>query len=137
MENPRLEEEKFIKDTKNVCRPKKELNDSAIKDIANLFKLKKEIKGIKYIILKHNKNLFEHEEEKNYYKPVRVNNIWSNNYKIKEYQLKNISIKLEDSINNLEESDAWKTQSTIAYNFIFSLDNDEDHVMHSNVIAWK
>ena len=51
MENPRLEEEKCIKDTKNVCRLKKELNDSAIKDIANLFKLKKEIKGIKYIIL--------------------------------------------------------------------------------------
>ena len=46
-------------------------------------------------------------------------------------------MKLEDSINNLEESDAWKTQLTIANNFIFSLDNDEDHVMHSNVIAWK
>ena len=47
MENPRLEEEKCIKDTKNVCRLKKEPNDSAVKDIANLFKLKKEIKGIK------------------------------------------------------------------------------------------
>ena len=26
------------------------------------------------------KNRSEHEEEKNYYKPVRVGNFWSNNY---------------------------------------------------------
>ena len=26
------------------------------------------------------KNLSEREEEKNYYKPVRVSNFWSNNY---------------------------------------------------------
>ena len=25
-------------------------------------------------------NLFEHETEKNYYKPVRVSNFWSNNF---------------------------------------------------------
>ena len=47
------------------------------------------------------KNRFEHEE--NYYKPVRVNNFWSNNIlnmkvtaiQIKHYQLKNILIKLD------------------------------------------
>ena len=32
-------------------------------------------------MLRDIKNLFEHEEEeKNYYKPVRVSNFWSNNY---------------------------------------------------------
>ena len=31
-------------------------------------------------ILKNIKNLFEHEEEETYYKSVRVNNFWSNNY---------------------------------------------------------
>ena len=29
-------------------------------------------------MLRDIKNLFEHEEEENYYKPVRVNNFWSN-----------------------------------------------------------
>ena len=31
-------------------------------------------------ITRHIKNLFEEEEEKGYYKPVRENNLWSNNY---------------------------------------------------------
>ena len=26
------------------------------------------------------KNLFEHEKEENYYKPVRLSNIWSDKY---------------------------------------------------------
>ena len=57
MENPRSEEEEIIK------------------DIRNLFRLKKEVKGIKDIVLGNVKNLFEYEkEEENYYKPVRVNN---------------------------------------------------------------
>ena len=55
MENPRPEEEKIIK------------------DIRNLFRIEKEIKAIKYRILRDIKNIFEHEEE-NHYKPVRVNN---------------------------------------------------------------
>ena len=37
-------------------------------------------KEIKYRILKNFRNLFEHEEEENYNKPVRVSNFWSNNY---------------------------------------------------------
>ena len=57
MENPWSEEEKIIK------------------GIKNLFRLNKEVKGIKDIILGNIKNLFEYEkEEQNYYKPVRVNN---------------------------------------------------------------
>ena len=42
MENPRLEDEKIIKDIRNLFRQKKQ-NDTAIKDIINLFRIKKEI----------------------------------------------------------------------------------------------
>ena len=64
MENPSSEEEKIIK------------------DIRNLFRLKNEVKGMNNIVLRYVNNLFENEnEEENYYKPVRVNNFWSNNYK--------------------------------------------------------
>ena len=58
------------------ARPKVE---KIIKDIRNLFRLKKETKAIKDKILRDVRNLFEHEQE-NYYKPVRVNNFSSNNY---------------------------------------------------------
>ena len=57
MENPRPEE-------KNI-----------IKYISNLFRLVKKTKAIKGRILRDIKNLFEYEEEENYYKPVRVSNI--------------------------------------------------------------
>ena len=57
MKNSRFEEEKVIK------------------DIRNLFRLKKEVKGIKDIALANIKNLFEYEKDKEkYYKPTRVNN---------------------------------------------------------------
>ena len=50
--------------------------------------------------------------------------------------MKNILIKLDhmylkDIINNLKKLDAWKIQLTIANNFISSLHNDEERVMHS------
>ena len=52
-----------------------------------------------------------------------------------KHQLKNILIKirpyLKDIINNLKKSDTWKIQLTIANNFISSIDNDEERVMHS------
>ena len=41
IQNPRSEEEKTIKDIRNLFRIKKELNDTAIKDIRNLFRLKR------------------------------------------------------------------------------------------------
>ena len=40
----------------------------------------KKTEAIKDKTLRDIKNLFEHEEEENYYKPVRVSNFWSNNY---------------------------------------------------------
>ena len=59
MENPRPEEEKIIK------------------DIRNLFRQEKETKAIKDRILRGFKNLFEEEI---YYKPVRVSNVWNKNF---------------------------------------------------------
>ena len=51
-----------LKDIRNLFRLKKELNYTAIKDKRNVFRQEKE------------KNLFEHEEEQdeNHYKPVIV-----------------------------------------------------------------
>ena len=38
MEHPKLEEEKIIKDIKNLFRLNKEVNHIAVKDIRNLFR---------------------------------------------------------------------------------------------------
>ena len=108
----------------------------------NLFTLEKKTKAIKDRILRDIKNLFEHEEE-NYYKPVRVNNFFSNNYieyesngdrnktlSAEEYFNK-IRPYLKDIINNLKKSDTWKIKLTIANNFISSIDNNEDRVIPS------
>ena len=108
----------------------------------NLFRLEKENKAIKYRILRDIRDLSEHEEEENYYKPVRVGNFWSNNYieykskgdrktlSVDEY-LDKIRPYLKD-INNLKKTDTWKIQLTIATNFISSKGhNDEEQVMNS------
>ena len=47
MESLSLEEEIIINHIKNLSRLKQELNDTAIKDIRNLFRLEKEAKAIK------------------------------------------------------------------------------------------
>ena len=92
------------------------------KDIRNLVRLKK-IKEIKDIVLRNRKNLFEYEkQEETYYKPVRVNNVWSNNYtdykcngdknkvlSVEEY-LNKIRPYLKGILNNLKKSDMWKIQ---------------------------
>ena len=75
MESLSLQEENIIKDIINLFRLKSELNYTAIKDTRDLFRLEKETKAIKDRMIRDSKNLFEHEEEKNYYKPVRVINI--------------------------------------------------------------
>ena len=72
------------------------------KNIRNLFRLVKEAKLI-----------FEHEEEKNYYKPVKVSNfcvtmvIEKKTISVEEY-LNNIRPYLKDIINNIKKSDTWK-----------------------------
>ena len=59
---------------------------------------------------------------------------------IKAYQSKHINLinqiyqikpYLKEIINNLEKSDAWKIQLTIAIDFISSKDTDEERVIHS------
>ena len=143
MENLSLEEENIVKDKRNLFRPIKEQNYTAVKDIGNLFRLEKGINTFKDKILRDINDLFENEiEEVNYYKPVRVNNFWSNNYiryesisdrnktlSVEEY-LNKIRPYLKD-INNLKKSDIYKVQLTIANNFISSIDDEKEHVMHS------
>ena len=122
---------------------------NVIKDISNLSRLEKEIKAIRYRILRDIKNLFEHEEEEeeeeeeNYYKPVRVGNFQSNSYieyesnsdrnktlSVEEY-LNKIRLYLKGIINNLKKSGTWKIQLAVANNFISSIDSDEEHVIHT------
>ena len=79
-------------------------NYTVIKEIRNLFRLKKETKAIKDRIFKDIKSLLEHQKEgENSYRPLRASNFWSNSLntntkvraiEIKHYQLKNILIKL-------------------------------------------
>ena len=69
MENPKPEGGKIVKDIRNLFRLKKELNYDAIKDVRNLFTREEETKAIKDRIVRDIKNLIEHEEE-SYYKPV-------------------------------------------------------------------
>ena len=117
--------------------------ENIIKDIRNLFRLEKETKAIKDRILKDIKNIFEYEEEeKKYHKPVRLSNFWSNNYI--EYESngdrsKTLSVKkhlnkikpyLKNIISTLKKSGTLKIQFTSSNNFISSLDNDEERVMH-------
>ena len=82
MESPSLEEKNIIKDVRNLFRLKKEIDDTKIKDIRNLFRLKKEKKVIKGRIPRYIRNIFEHEEEEeeNCHKSVRVSIFSSNNY---------------------------------------------------------
>ena len=47
MENPSSEEEKLLKDIRNLFRLGKKLNDTVIEVIKNLFRLKKKLKELK------------------------------------------------------------------------------------------
>ena len=62
-----LEEENIIKDIKNLFRLKKEQNFTAIKDIRNLFRQEIETKAIKHRIPRDIKNLFEHKKKEEHY----------------------------------------------------------------------
>ena len=94
--------------------------------------MKKENEVIKDRIIRDIRTFFEHEE-KDYYKPVRVGNIWGNNYieyesngdgnktlSIEEYLSKNRPYLRPyirphiDIINDLKKSDTWNIKLTIA-----------------------
>ena len=49
--------------------------ENTIKNIRNLFRLETETEGVKDETLRDIKNVFDE-----YYKPVRANKFWSNNY---------------------------------------------------------
>ena len=107
MENLKKEtSDATVKGIRNLFRLEKEneeIKDIILKDIRNLFRLGKENKVIKDIILRDIRNYFENEEEDNYYKPVRqmifgvtiILNKIVTMIEIKQYQLKNILIKLD------------------------------------------
>ena len=98
---------------------------------------------VKDRIIRDIRTLFEQQEE-DYYKPKRVSNFWNNNYiEYKSNGSKNRNLLLDEYLNNIEaylrnitinlgNSDEWKIQLTIAINFIFSKDSEEERVMHSN-----
>ena len=93
-------------------------------------------------IIRDIKTLFLQEEEY-YCKAVIISNVMNNDYI--EYESnsdrnKNVSVKeylnvikpyLKDMIIDLQISDTWKIQLTIAINFISSKNVDEQCVIHS------
>ena len=101
----REKEDNIIKDIKNLCRLRKAVDGSATKDIRNLFRRRKGNKTIKDKIIADIKAF---EEEDNYYKPIKIGNVWKNYYieyesnsdkskslSVKEYLIK-IKLYLED-----------------------------------------
>ena len=62
-----------IKDVKNLFELKKEIDDNRIKSTIKIFRLKKENEAIKDRIIRDIRDLFDWEKE-GYYKPVRVDN---------------------------------------------------------------
>ena len=84
-------QQSVIKDIRNLFKLKKEVDDTTIKDLRYFFRLKKEIdditikdwkkenKVIKKRIFRDLRSLFEREHE-DYYKLVRAHNFWNNDY---------------------------------------------------------
>ena len=91
----RKRKDTIIKDIKNIFRRRKEIDNSTIKDITK----KKENETIKDRIIRDIKSLFE--QENNYYKPIRVGNLWNDSFieyesnSDKKNQYKNILMKLK------------------------------------------
>ena len=91
----RKRKDTIIKDIKNIFRLRKEIDNSAIKGITK----KKENETIKDWIIRDIKSLFE--QENNYYKPIRVGNLWNDSFieyesnSDKKNQYKNILMKLK------------------------------------------
>ena len=83
------------------ARPEEE---KVIKDIRNLFRREKETKEIKYRIHTGIKNIFEHEEEENYYKPVRVNFQSNNCIEDESNRGTNKTLSFEECLNKIRPS---------------------------------
>ena len=91
----RKRKDTIIKDIRNIFRRRKEIDNSTIKDITK----KKENETIKDRIIRDIKSLFEQEND--YYKPIRVGNLWNDSFieyesnSDKKNQYKNILMKLK------------------------------------------
>ena len=84
-------------------RLKKERYDAAIKDIRNLFRLKKENEAIKCKVIRDIRNLFEHDEKEDYYIEYESNGD-RNKALLIEIYLNEIRPYLKGIINNLKKS---------------------------------
>ena len=84
-------------------RLKKEIDDAAIKDIRNLFRLKKENEAIKCRVIRDIRNLFEHDEKEDYYIEYESNGD-RNKALLIEIYLNEIRPYLKGIINNLKKS---------------------------------
>ena len=96
---------------------------------------------IKHKIIRDIRSLFEVEED--YYEPKRVSGFWNNSYI--EYESnddKNRNLSLDEYLSktkpylpniiiDLQNSDTWKIQLTIAINFVSSKHVEEELVVHS------
>ena len=141
MEHLSLEEETRIKDIRNIFTLNNELNYTAFKYTRNSFRIKKETKAIEIEYLEILRIFLSMKKNKIIIKKVRVSNFWTNRYI--EYEgnsdrNKTLSVEehldktkqhLKDIINYQKKHDTWKIKLT--NNFISSIDNDEDHAMHS------
>ena len=97
---------------------------------------------IKERINRNIRKLFE-QQKKDYYKPKRVSNFWDDNYieyesngdknrnLSREEYLNKIKPYLKNIIIDLQNSDTWKIQLTIAINFVSSKYGDKERLMHS------
>ena len=120
-----MKKKKYLKISEIFYDWKKKKNYTAIKDIRNLFRQEKETKAIKGRIPQDINNLIEHQEESE----SKSNDDGSKTLSVEDY-LNKIRPYLKQT-NNLKKSDTWKIQLTMANIFISSIDNDEDHVIHS------
>ena len=110
---------------KKTSQGKKQINDRLIKDI----------------IITDKRTLFQLQEEK--YKPKRVSDFLNNYIECESNGDRNRNLLLEKYFNKIEPylmgiiidlqySDILKIQLTIAINFIFSRDAEEECLMHSD-----
>ena len=96
---------------------------------------------IKDRLIREIRTLFEQEDE-DYYKPGRVSDFWNNNYtEYKSNGDKNRNLSLDEYLNKIEpywrniiidlqNSDVWKIQLTIAINFTSSKNAEEEHALN-------
>ena len=116
-----------MKKERKKLEKKKEINNRLIKDR----------------IIKDIRTLVEQEDDDDHFNPKRGSNFWNNNYieyesngdrnknlSLDEY-LNKIEPYLRGIITDLQNSDTWKIQLTIAFNFISSKDVEKERVMQS------